>query len=379
MVSSIALIGAATLISISRAQMKASAKSKDRMMGLVLAEAGVDDSVLQLSSDGDFVGRSSTIYEDPPYNTKVFGTYQTTVTKVDDTVRRVTAIGTNRNGSKVNVLALVTIDTRSLGSAAIMANGPINIGGTMFVNSIPTPDLHVSHIYANGDVSMGGSSFVDGALIAAGNVTGTAYYPSQSAAPLFPYPKTETTNQWRTAWIAAAQAGATIGAVKKTMTITAPTYINGDISLNSSESVTLNGSGVIYVNGSVNLTAQSVLTNGVTLVVAGTFTQAGQSMYKIHTGISPTPTLVVYGIGYGATADVISLTGGSLDYQQGIVYAVNGSIKVAGGSTFVGALVAGGTGARISTNGGYNHYYPQNMDAPFKFPSAATVTALIEL
>lgn len=379
MLAMLAFVGALTMMSVSQSQIRSAAQSQNRMTGLVLAEAGVDDAVLQISSAPDFTGRSGSLYEDPPTNSRIFGTYQTTVTKVDEVVRRVTSVGTNPNGTKVTVVAIVNVDTRALGNAAIMANGAINVGGTMLLNSIPTPDMHISHVYANGNVSMGGSSFVDGVLMAAGTVTGTAYYPSQTGVAPFPYPNSTTTDKWRADWISAAQAGGTINAVKKTATITAPKYINGDITLNNSEAVTLNGSGVIYVNGNVNLTAQSTLTNGVTLVVSGTFTQGGQSTYKITTGLTPTPTLVVYGTGYGMSSDVIQLTGGSLANQQGIIYAVNGSIKVAGGSTFVGALIAGGANAQVSTTGGYNHYFPDNMASAVKFPSAANVVAVTEL
>ncbi len=375
-----AFVGAITLLGVSQSQVRASTRSQDRMMGLVLAEAGIDDAVTQFTSNPDFTGNSGTLYEDPGTKTKVFGTYQTTVTTIDDLKRKITSTGTNPNGTSSQAIAIITIDTRALGSAAIMANGPIDVSGTMYVNSTPTLDLHISHVYANGNVAMGGSSFVDGYLAAAGTVVGTAYYPSESGVPPYPYPSAATTNKWRTEWIAAAQAGGTINNnVKTSTTITAPKYINGDITLNNSEAVVLTGPGVIYVNGNVNLTAQARLTNGATLVVSGTVTQGGQAVYTMTAGTLPTPTMVVYGTGYSATSDVIQLAGGSVGNQQGIVYAVNGSIKVAGGSTFVGALVAGGAGSHVSANGGYTHLFPENMASSVVFPTAASVTGITEL
>jgi Tfp pilus assembly protein PilX len=379
LIAILAFVAAMTLLGVSQAQMRSSSRSQDRMMGLVLAEAGIDDAVAQISSFPEFTGRSGTIYENPPTNTRIFGTYQTTVTVVGDLKRKITSVGTNPNGSTSTVVALITVETRALGNAALMANGPINVSGTMQVNSLPA-DLHISNVYANGNIAMGGTSFVDGQLAAAGTVVGQAYYPSESGVPPYPYPSRTTTDKWKTDWIAAAQLGGTInGQVKTTTTITAPKYINGNISLNNSETVVINGPGVVYVNGDVTLTAQAVLTNGATLVVSGTVTQGGQSSYKMVPGVKPTPTMVVYGTGYSATADVIKLAGGSLGDNQGVVYAVNGSINVAGGSTFVGALVAGTAGAQISSNGGYTHYFPEDLASSVVFPTAATISGVTEL
>jgi Tfp pilus assembly protein PilX len=366
------------LVSNSLFEVKGATRSQNRIMALMVAEAGVDDAVAQISSNPDFAGRTVTLYEDPGTNARPNGRFTTAVVRASDTLRRVTSVGTSPGQTAVTVVATVVIDTRALGNAAIMANGPINIGGTLTVNSTPTQDLHISHVYGNGDVSMGGSSYVDGVLMSAGNVTGQAYFPSQSGVAAFPYPSTTQTDQWHAEWIAAASAGGSVNTVRRSTTITAPKYINGDITLSGSDNVTLSGSGVIYVNGNVNLTAQSVLTNGVTLVVRGTFNQQGQSVYKITTGLTPTPTLVVYGTGSGATADVVGLTGGSLANQQGIIYAVNGNIKVAGGSVFVGALVAGGAGSGVNSTGNYAHWFPEGMAAPVKFPTAAQVQAIVE-
>lgn len=366
------------LISGSLFEVKGAVRTQNRVLSLMAAEAGIDDAVAQISSDSDFAGRTVTLYEDPPTNSRANGTFTTVVTKLSDTLRRVDSVGISTMGVQVTVVATIEIDTRAIGNAAIMANGPISIGGTMTVNSTPNPNLHISHVYGNGNVTMGGSSYVDGVLMAAGTVTGQAYYPSQSGVPPFPYPTVAQTDAWLTAWMSAASAGGSVNTVKKSATITAPKYINGDITLNGSESVTLNGSGVIYVNGDVNITAQSVLTNGVTLVVRGAFNQQGQSTYKIATGVTPTPTLVVYGTGSTATSDVVGLVGGSLSNQQGIIYAVNGNIKVAGGSTFVGALVAGGSGSGVYSTGNYNQYFPEGMSSAVKFPAAAHVQAVVE-
>jgi Tfp pilus assembly protein PilX len=374
----LAFVGAVTLLGLSQAQVKMATNSQNRLTGLVLAEAGVDDAAARIASDLAFAGHSRTLYEDPPANTRPFGTFRTTVTRIDTLHRRVTSVGTNPNGTTMTAVAVVTIEMTALGNAAIMANGQINVNGTMQVGSDP-PDLHIAHVYANGNVSMGGSSYVDGYLAAAGVATGTAYYASRSGVTRWPYPDSELTTLWHAQWLAEARAGGTVNGVRRSMTITGPKFIDGDLTLNNDERVTLSGSGVVYVNGNVNLTAQSVLTNGVTLVVRGSFSQGGQAVYKIDPTVTPTPTLAVIGAGYGVSDDVVQLAGGSLADNQGIIYAVNGSIKVAGGSTFVGALVAGAPGAQVTATGGYTQHYPEGLASSIQFPTGARVTGVTEL
>jgi hypothetical protein len=97
------------------------------------------------------------------------------------------------------------------------------------------------------------------------------------------------------------------------------------------------------------------------------------------TGVTPTPTMIVYGTGYSAGSDVIKLVGGSAGNYQGVVYAVNGSINVAGGAVFVGALVAGGAGSQIYSSGGYTHLFPENLASAVVFPTAATISGVTEL
>ncbi len=380
LIAMVAFVAAMILLNTSQGQISASVRSQDRMMGTVLAEAGIDDSISKLSSDPYYTGGTGTLYEDPTTKLKPFGTFATTVTTISDQKRKITSTGTNPNGTTSTVVAIITIDTRALGNAAIMAKGSVALGGNMDINSVPTAGLGISHVYANGNIDMGGSSTVDGYLLAGGTVTGgVGSLGTEQFVPPFPYPDTATTDKWKAEWLAAAQVGPTTVNVNTSTTITAPHYIKGNINLTSSDTVILQGPGIIYVDGNVRLTAQSVLQNGATLVVAGTFTQQGQSIYKMTTGMAQTPTMVVYGTGYGPSTNVIDLTGGSTADQQGVVYAVNGSIKVAGGSNFVGALVAGGTDARIFATGTYNHKFPENMSSLVKFPSSASVEGVTEL
>jgi hypothetical protein len=140
-----------------------------------------------------------------------------------------------------------------------------------------------------------------------------------------------------------------------------------NINLSSYDVVTINGPGVVYVNGDVRLVGQSQLINGGTLAVAGTFTQTGGTVYKIIKGIAETPTMVTFNTNNASPS--VTLVGGADALHQGIVYAVSGGIKLTGGSTFVGALVAGGTDGEVGVNGNYRHVYPEKMSSRIEFPS----------
>jgi hypothetical protein len=365
------------MFNTSLTQLRMSRSGQNKATGLALAEAGVDDTVDQLRKDHGFAGPvSGALTTDTGAN---FGSYNATISTTSDPyVRLVNSTGTNPDGSTQRVAALINLDMRPLGWAAILSNGDVNVNGGALVNSNPA-DLHISDVIANGNISMGGSSTVDGTLVAGGTTSGQGYFPSQTGQPTYPFPDSAEQTQMKADWVTQAMAGGQISGVNNSATITAPKYINGDINLSSYSTVTLNGSGVIYVNGNVKMTANSVLTNGVTLVVRGTVNQSGQSIYKITPGILPTPTLVAIGTGASVNDTVISLTGGSLANQQGIIYAMNGSIKVAGGSLFVGELVAGQPGAQINVTGGYTQAFPSGMASAVKFPNGASTKSIVEL
>ncbi|MES2460318.1 MAG: hypothetical protein V4671_07030 [Armatimonadota bacterium] len=267
-----------------------------------------------------------------------------------------------------------------------MAKGNVDIGGTMDINSVPTPNLGISHVYANGNITMGGNSKVDGYLSAGGIVIGgTGALGTEENVPAYPYPSAATTDAWRTAWIAEAQAGGTANNLNgNSNNINAPKYINGNISMSSSEKLTLNGPGIIYIDGDVKLTASATITNGATLIIRGTFSQQGQSVYKITTGMTQTPTMMVYGLANNGSVpspstDIIELTGGSSSIQQGIIDGVNGSIKVAGNSIFYGSLISGSTGGSVHATGTYDHKFPESMASRVVFPTAPLVTGVTEL
>ncbi|MES2460317.1 MAG: hypothetical protein V4671_07025, partial [Armatimonadota bacterium] len=94
LIASICFVVAVALVSGSLAQVQSSARTQDRMTGLMLAEAGVDATVAQITADAAYTGGTGTVYEDPGTNSKPFGTYTTTVTKISDIKQKITSIGT---------------------------------------------------------------------------------------------------------------------------------------------------------------------------------------------------------------------------------------------------------------------------------------------
>lgn len=371
-------VGAVAVLGMSLTQTQMARRSQEKNIALTLAESGLDDAVDQLRTTPTFTGTTTSLYENPPTNTGTLklGTVVTTVTDIAPSTytQKVVSVGTTTGGTSQTLVAVVQAKPRSLGDAAQKSNTNITINGNPTLQTRPLNN-HTADIQANGNISMGGSSSVDGTLYAAVSVSGTGYYPSVSGAPSQSFPSTAVTNAWKAAWLSQAQAGGTVSAPSSDATISAPRYINGSISLKSKDHVTFTGSGVIYVNGDISLTGQSIITSGVTLVVSGTFSQAGGSTYEITTGSSQTPTMVVYNTFNQGTA--VSLHGNSSATQQGVVYAISGDIDVAGNSTFVGALVAGGTGS-IKSQGSFTQIFPVGMESPVQFPSTVAVTFVAE-
>lgn len=418
-------------------QIRLSNRVQMKAVGQSVAEAGVDDLAAKFAANPDGFGPTGTqpggngqtfqdfgptvLYENQAAGTGAIGQYRARVLCIDDGIRPIpltrrivvfpqaagsgAAIGSaGMPAAKLGidkVVADLVIKKTPLGNGALMASDDISIGGTATVNSLqsfPTDPPHVADVVANGNVSMGGSSYVDGKLAAAGTVTGQAYYPSVSGTYPQDYPNQATTEQWRLDYLAKAQTGTKYNnGVKGSATITAPAYIKGGISLQNSEAVTIApnpslspAQNVVYVDGDVKLSGQSTLKNGVLLVVAGTFDQGGGTVYRVYTQPElalltgkadwPTPTQMVYNVLNGSPIDStsISLTGVGENIQEGIVYAVNGDIKLAGGTNFNGALVAGGTNGSINVQGNYTQFYPTGMHSLVEFYTGVEVKAVAE-
>lgn len=369
-------------------QVKVSRKGRQQANALVLAEAGVEDAQDRILDNHAYAGTgdaSVSLYEDWPNTTLSNGSYKTSVTALDSWNLKVTSVGTTTDNVSATVIAIVTISKRKLGtpeSGALKANGDIKMGGTMNVYTSPVGS-HMADVLSNHNISMGSNSSVDGTIYTVdGQGTasgGSGYYPNQQAPAPFSFNDAAALDAMKAEWLATAQGGGSRSKVSGNATLSGPMYINGDISLQNSEKVTLKGgaNAIIFVNGNVTLAGSSTLTNGVTLIVNGTFSMGGSSTYNIDSVTKPTPALVVFNV--NNQTDAISLAGGSGTDQQGVIYGIQGRIKVAGGSIVTGAIYNNDANNEIMSTGNYTQYFPTDMSSIINEPGTPSVTNIVEL
>lgn len=370
-------------------EVRLAARSQDSTNALFLAEAGVDDCFDNVRSNGSYTGTGATptaIYTNPPTNTIAYGSYTTVF---DATNNKITATGTTANGVTKQVIAIISIPGFALGDGAMRAQSYINISGTPSIATNPVGS-HVANVYSNSNITMSGSGNVDGRLAASGTVSGSgtasSYGTPVSGAPLQQFPSAATTTVWAAAWKLQALNGTGATTINGTFsggtnaTLTSPTWINGSMNLSGQSNVRINsnGTGVVYVEGDVTLSGQSTLTNSGLLIVMGSFNQSGGSTYSVRSNLISgyTPTVVVYN--KSGTGGGISLSGGSLSNQEGVMYSVNGPISLSGNATFNGALVAGGSNGYINASGTFNQNFPTGMISPVTFPGKPVVTSVYE-
>lgn len=360
---------ALTNFSVTAARM--SVPNRERASALSLAEAGVDDTVDRLransaynvtgavttvtNADGTTAGTFTvTTKHYPPNEVDIFSDGQTPGTA---------PIGQT---SKVYARVHITGDPR----AAILSNGDVSMASAARVKTSPEGGGY-AHVRANDDVTMAPDNFVDGRVSAVDSVSNVKcsdplFPKGQANAAPIPFPTQTEINAWKTQWISEATAGGTTtGLIETTRTITAPEYISGDIALKPSETLTITGSGTVYVTGNVLIRGKLVISPDVTLVVAGTFTMASASDASLASGSSTS------GSDTGSRASLmvlstnltsaISISAKAQCNAFSTLYAVNGGMDCYGGATVSGQLKAGGAGATVTLRGGFTLSYPSSM------------------
>lgn len=375
MILALAFLGVLSIFSLAVNQVAQTRRTQGHISGLAVAEAGVEYAIDQLGTNGNWAGTTLTLYEGTPSASPVYGTATVSAVKDSSVKWRVTSVGKGQEGFTRTVVTVLEKQSRPLGTAAIMSEGPVTVGGSAHVQTVPA-NGHNADIFSNTSVSQGGSSIVDGTLWSAGPISGTGFWPSQPYTERIPFPDSTATAVLKSDWITRAQAGGTVtpnnGSIPgsaasssvvfngQTVTITGNKYINGNISLKSKEKLIFNtnGNDVVYINGNLELGGQTEVTNNVTLIVKGRLRQVGGTVYKTTPAIRPSPTLVILGEGYAASEDTVSLTGGSSTTDWGVVWAMNGSIDLTGNSAFTGAWVVSGAGSSARLPANYDHYYP---------------------
>lgn len=384
------LLTAMTMTNLSITAMRLTQNGRDKAISLSLAEAGIDDGVDRLRLNNAYTGTGSAI-ELRDSSNALLGSYSTTTVGINPNLVDVYSTGTTVNEKPRQVRARVAISGLAIGDGAMISNGSITVDGSVDIRTDPI-DRRNAHVRANGNVTFtGGAASVDGRIAAAGTVTmasgistDTLFPTGQSGAARIPFPSRQTKNAWKSQWIAEAQAGGSIPGFNGTRTITAPIFVNGNISLSAGETLTINGTGTVYVKGSITMRGSSKLINTVKLVVEDKFDQRGLSAALIDNPVYEAdgtwsfipPTLMALSEDFD---DAISLTGNASNNQYSMIYAVNGGIDVAGNVSVRGALIAGGRGATINAHGNYSQLYPDSAVTTSKIGNAPAVISWIEM
>jgi Tfp pilus assembly protein PilX len=237
----------------------------------------------------------------------------------------------------------------------------LDIQGQIMVAANPDP----AYAFTTGASGMGNSNGTQNYITAA---YPTERIPANSimGVPRRSFPDITQVSAWQNTWRTAAQSGTTYGALTTATVphdpstgeprITAPAYINGDLTIDSGQvylqpPANSSLSNVIYVRG--NVINRTLLYNrGVKLIVEGTYTDVAPALYSLQTQYSPYTTIdALYPIAalvtLSPTSNALTMTTSSSG-PAGLMYAALGGVRVLGNNEVTGTIVSGGTG----TNGG---------------------------
>lgn len=381
-----------TLASVAGTALRLTGGGRDRATALSLAEAGIDDTVDQLRLSSAYTGTGAspvTLYEDAA-STIPSGTFATTVTPVSGEPNQVDVLstGTTPNGRTRQVQARVDMGPADLSGGAFVSNGDIVINGSVLVQTSPIGQ-HNATARANGDITVTGSSArIDGTVAASGSVSMNPIVSSQGEgvtnAARMEFPSPSTISAWQSRLITQAQAGGTFTAALlktsislapgRSLAVTGPRYITGNLALTSGETLTLLGPGPFYFSGDISFTGTAKLINATEMYVGGRFIQSGGTYAAAIT--TPAPMLVSFS---NDLDDAIRMRGNSINDNFSVVYAVNGGIDMSGTTAVTGILKAGGKGATINVSGNYLHTYPATNEPNIALPSSPRVLNWMEL
>lgn len=295
-------------------------------------------------------------------------------------------------------------------SGAMVSNGNVVLQGSS--RTTDATSNHGAGAMANGVISHKGSSYaVDGPLAAAPNsysatLAAMGSSPNdyggtvtQLAAPIT-FPDSATLSSWQDTWTQEAKeswtafpTGHVLSSYSGGGTLTAPAYINGNLSISGALTVTPDTMAphpaaaytgappvyVLYVHGNVTFANgnSSLLNNGVMIIADGTVSVGKNSAYSVGTYPNNTPYKTASGsslkgqpmyqssglISFSASSNAITM-GGNANANVGFVYAINGGITVAAAATYYGSLVSGQSGSTggISLQAG-TLVYPQGLNS----------------
>jgi len=313
---------------------------------LYALDTGADLAEVTLSADptkAEVVTAAEKLATDDP--TEIVTTPEGEVVVIKDaTTDTAFAVGFSPGINSANRSARVIVvdyefvlgDPHVFPTGAVIANGDVDFAVSPGTTTAPASG-HSADIHTNGNFTAGGGgSDIDGDVSAAGTVSGANAHGSEtSGASPVEFPAQAVTDAWQAELKSQALEGPTLAALSGT--VNAPAYLPSSLNAGCTCTVTLSGPGVIYIDGSLDLTGKiNLVNNGVTLVTADYFAMTGQSAYSV-TGDPAEAGL----ISFSDNKEAVKISGLGDAFTQGFVYAPNGGVKVSGNGAFVGAIIAG--------------------------------------
>ena len=295
--------------------------------------------------------------------------------------------GTAPNGTTKSVIVATFTSTLPPGGpfhfpdGAIDSNGPVLLGNS-HVYTIDNSSSNAANIAANGSVTLGNNAVVNGSVTTATVYSGGTVTGPVTTGKITPFPSASTLTTWQTSWLGTAKSGTQYGTCPPSgTTITAPAYVNGDLSNSLNLMPCAGTNSVVYVNGNVSgdvyVPSDGNPNDGVTIICTGTF--LSQNLTEANPPY---------------TCTVVTLDSNSIDFSnstrnmiEGVIYAANAGFNMKNPSwTFDGSVIAGGSAGVSFGNGGGNatvHYPGNNLNSnsnSFTFaPQLSTLTNWVQI
>jgi hypothetical protein len=301
--------------------------------------------------------------------------------------------GTAPNGvTQSKVRSVFTVSRGAYGSypfvnSALESNGTITLSGG--AKTSDPSGHHLASASANGVVDVSGGSSVDGVIAVAASAYSTTLSkcPGQTVQQLsspLTFPSASTLSTWASSWTGQAKEAtssfpsgqilSSFSAGSTAVTLTAPCYISGGLTLSGGASLTVQPDTsaaapyILYVHGKIVASGGSSITNkGVLIISDSTITASGGSCVA---GYSVTDLTNSGLISLSTSSNgAITLSGGTAANSIGFCYAAEGGATLSGGSQITGSLIAGGTSCSVTFSGGSSLVYPDGLNSFKGFPS----------
>ena len=283
------------------------------------------------------------------------------------TTYSVQSTGTAPNGTTKSVIVSTFTSTMPAGGPfhfpddSIISNGPIQLGNS-HVYTLDDTNTNIASVAANGSVTLGNNAEIYGSVTTATTYSGGTVAGTVVTGTTTPFPSAATLAAWQASWLSTAKSGAQYSTCPPSgTTITAPAYINGDLSNSLNVKPCAGSSSIVYVNGNISgdvyVPSDGSPNDGVTIVCTGTFTS--QNLLEANPPY---------------TCTIVTLDTTTLDFSNssrttidGVIYAANAGFALKNPRwTFDGSIIAGGTSGVSFGNGGGNatvHYPGNNLDS----------------